>query len=90
MALSGDGKVALALGEEFAEMNRKSEARYWYQISSENGNGIAMNNLANLLRESDCERANFWLAKALKSEELPDEIDRSINEEMPKYLEDCR
>ncbi|WP_386341855.1 hypothetical protein O4D10_09520 [Xanthomonas citri pv. citri] len=64
-ALSGDGAMAVAIGNEFANANHLTEARFWYQIAAENGNAIGMNNFAILLEELDCHRANYWLAKAV-------------------------
>ncbi|WP_369975820.1 hypothetical protein [Xanthomonas bundabergensis] len=64
-ALAGDGSIARMIGQEFSELNRADESRYWYQIAAENGDAIAMQNLSIALRASDCVRANFWLRKAL-------------------------
>ncbi|MBB5884358.1 MULTISPECIES: hypothetical protein [unclassified Xanthomonas] len=65
-ALAGDGMIARMIGQEFSELNRADESRYWYQIGAENGDAIAMQNLSIALRVSDCVRANFWLKKALE------------------------
>lgn len=71
LALEGDPGVALELASGFSDRNKLDEAIFWYQISAENGNSIAMQHLSVYLRDMDCVRANYWLRRYVES--LPKE-----------------
>lgn len=71
LALDGDAGIALELASGFADQNKLDEAIFWYQISAENGNAIAMQHLSVYLRSIDCVRANYWLRRYIES--LPKE-----------------
>lgn len=88
-ALAGNGYVARTIASEFASLNRVSEAKYWSQIGAENGDGISMQNLSVMLREENCVRANYWLAKALETSHLPSLARASMEKDLEKYKHAC-
>jgi TPR repeat protein len=89
-ALGGNAEMALAIAFAFAEANHVTEARYWFQIASENGSAVAMTHLSVILQESDCRRANYWLERALATGELGGPTENSMKTSLAKYKVACK
>ena len=89
-ALRGDREMALAIAFEFAEANQVTEARFWFQIASENGSAIAMTHLSVMLQDSDCRRANYWLKKALATGEFGEPTESSMKASLASYEAGCK
>ena len=89
-ALEGNRVIPRAIGESFARRQRMSEARYWFQIGAENGDGISMQQLSITLRKENCWRANYWLVKALETSHLPSLSQSSMEQDLVTYKEQCK
>lgn len=89
-ALGGDPEMALTIAFAFAEANHVTEARYWFQIASENGSPVAMTHLSVILQESDCRRANYWLERALDTGEFGGPTESSMKSSLATYKAACK
>ena len=89
-ALEGDGAMAVAIGNAFADRNHVTEARYWFTVAAENGNSTGMAYLAIAERQTSCARANFWLRKALETGGLGRHSESSMRASLPKYESSCK
>ncbi|MEL1264113.1 hypothetical protein [Pseudoxanthomonas putridarboris] len=90
IALNGDGPTAVAIGDEFANANRLTEARFWYRIAAENGDAIGMTHMAIATRDLDCRRANYWLERALQVGGLGKASEKSNRESLANYKASCK
>ena len=88
-ALSGDGFRALLIGSEFAQKNMLSEARFWFQVSAENGNGVGMQRFSTMIRTSDCRRANYWLERALTTDDIRGETRIANERDLELFKSSC-
>lgn len=88
-ALSGNGKVARAIGSEFAAVNRVDEARFWFQVAAENGDGVAMRNLSLALEDFSCTRSIYWLKKSLDTNHIGKMARASMEKELVINTKKC-
>jgi TPR repeat protein len=88
-ALDGDALAALTLADKFADANRTTEARYWYQVAAENGSAAAMNNLAIVMQRTNCRRAIYWFRKAVETDEFAGDQESAIRETLVELEASC-
>ncbi len=89
-ALNGDGPIAVAIGNAFADANHLTEARFWYRIAAENGDAIGMTHMAIAARDMECRRANYWLEKALTKGGLGERSEDSMKASLKEYKASCK
>lgn len=89
-SMKGDGRKAVSIGDRFSRLGKFVEARYWFSIAAENGDGVGMQRLSTLLRSSDCVRANYWLKKALLSGDLKGASLNANRLDLKKYEAECK
>lgn len=90
-ALNGNADQALKNAIHFADRAKFDEAIFWYQVSAENGNSIAMQHLSVFLRNIDCVRANYFLGKYLESLDQAKKMNEysEVKRELDVHVGEC-